>query len=105
MRHGYAWRLGDADGFEVIDTLASTQALQNLSFFFPQLGRNEEGDGASNGLFQREFKDSCGCRIPAGDDSVEILGDDGIVRGCDDGGESSASRRRESRETGRSYWP
>src|ERR1700747_1623457 len=80
--------LGLPDGFKMIDTLAGSQTLQNLFFFGPQLGGDNNGDGAPNRLLWGKAKNALCSGAPAGDEPAEILGYNGIVRGFDDGGQT-----------------
>src|SRR5579859_779546 len=65
----------------MLDTLAQSQTPENCGFFRLELGGDENCNGAANGLFGIVPEQSSRAGVPAGNDAIEVLGNDGIVRG------------------------
>ena len=76
--------LGDSHGFEVVDALASPEAGEHLVLFCPPLLGDDQGDVAPHRLFRRPAEHPFRRGIPAGDDAVEGLADDDVVRRVDE---------------------
>ena len=68
-----------ADGFEVIHTFTTLQAAQDVRFFLQALGRNQNSDWLSDRLFSGIAEQTLSAVVPASNDAVEILADDGVV--------------------------
>src|SRR5579872_5179381 len=81
--------LVDTHGFEVLDALAAAQPLKNCGFLRSQLGRNQNSDGAPDGLFGSESENAAGTGVPTRDDAVEVFGNNGIVGRGDDRGKAA----------------
>src|SRR5579859_4531549 len=79
--------LSTADGFEVLQTLTPGDLGEDLLFLGEPFHGNDEGDGPADGLRRGISEEVFGPTVPAGDDAIESLGDDGVVRAFDDGGE------------------
>jgi hypothetical protein len=76
----------------VVDVLAAANAFENDGFFSHAIGRNEDGNRLADDLQCRVAEDPFGAEIPGFDDSVEILGDDCVVRTLDDGGQPGGDK-------------
>jgi hypothetical protein len=73
--------------FEVIYTLASPKLLEK-GFDLRLLSRpGEKGDVLADGFVRLIAEDARRAGVPAGDDAVERLAQDGVVRGFHDRGE------------------
>ena len=68
----------------MLHAFASFEPLKNHRLFGPAVGRNNERDVAPNGFFRGVAEESFRSFIPTGNDTVEILADDPIVRGIHD---------------------
>ena len=75
------------EGFEVFDAFAGGDFAEDLGLFGLKLGRDEHEDGLADDLVRLIAEEPGGSGIPTGDDTLEILADDGVVGGVDDGGE------------------
>src|SRR6201996_4095056 len=71
----------------MFDSLPSPQFAEDLLFYMLQLWRKETEDRLTHYLLCPIAEDALGRFIPADDDSVQVLTDDGIVGGIDDCGE------------------
>src|SRR6185295_13472144 len=80
--------LADTHGLEVIDALAAAKLLEDFGFFVEAIGRKEFRDGIADHFLGGVSEHAGGRWIPAADDAVEILGDNCVVGGVDDGLES-----------------
>ena len=78
----------DADGLEVVDPLAPPDAGQHLVLLGAAVVGDDEGDVPAHRLRGGPAEDALGPGVPGGDDAVERLADDRVVRGVDDGGEA-----------------
>ena len=72
-------------GLEVADALAPPDTLQDPDHVLGMVRRHQGGDGLADDLGGGVAQDPLGGLIPARDDPVERLADDGIVRRFDDG--------------------
>ena len=79
-----------ADGFEVVDPFAAFEPRDDITFFVETLRRNDQADVSAHGFGRRVAKGMFRARIPALDDAIERLADDGVVGRFDDGGQSLA---------------
>src|SRR5581483_3897195 len=78
---------GAADGIEVLDTLAGSDLGDDHGLVAMQMLGDEGEDGFADDLLGGVAEDALGGFVPAGDDAVEVLADDGVVGAFDDGGE------------------
>src|ERR1700674_4916742 len=78
-------RLCETNGFKMFDALAGSQPLQDHSFFILQLGRDEDRNRLPYYFFRCVSEDALGAAVPAGDDSVQIFGNDRVVGRFHDG--------------------
>src|SRR6266404_2770525 len=81
--------LAYADSFEMVDSLASLESLKNLCFLVPAVGRNDERNVPADRLLCGVPEHSPRTFIPAGDDAIQILADDRVVRGIHDRSQQS----------------
>jgi len=89
-RHGdieAASILGQAHGLEVADALAPRDAGANLLLLLVMVLGDEAGDGLADHLCGGVTKEALGSVIPVRDDAGELLGNDGVLSGLDDGSE------------------
>ena len=68
----------------MFDPLSGFQACNNVVFLGDALGRDDKRDMAADGLLGGVTEQPLGGRIPALDDTVEGLTDNGIIRGFND---------------------
>ena len=87
--------LVDADGLEVIHAFAEAQAGEDGRLFVDAIGRHKDGDRFADDFVGGPAEDALRTGVPGLNDAVEILGDDGVVGGFDDGGEASLRRGAE----------
>jgi hypothetical protein len=71
----------------VVDDLAAPDARQHLGLLGQPLGGDDQGDVAPDRLRGRPAEHPLGGAVPAGDDAVQRLADDGVVGPLHDGGE------------------
>src|ERR1700722_6436600 len=76
-----------ADRLVVIEAGAAPDALEDFRLLVPQLRRNEDRDRLANDFFGRVAEQVFGGAVPADDDAVEGLADDGVAGRFDDAGE------------------
>ena len=70
--------------FVMIDALAPADAVQDFWFLIHTILWNEDGDRFANDLFRCVAEQPLGTAIPTGDDAVETLADNRVVRRLDD---------------------
>src|ERR1700686_3364652 len=75
-----------ADRLVVIEAVAAADALEDLRFLVVQLLRNEDSDRLADDVFGRVAEQPLGGAVPADDDAVEVLADDGVAGRFDDAG-------------------
>ena len=84
----------------MVDALAAADARENARLLVCAVRRDQDRDRLADDLLGGVAEQPLGARIPGLDDPVEILADDGIVRGFHDRDEllrrSSAARRASS---------
>ena len=73
-----------AHGLVVLDALARADALDDGVFFALQIGWDQGLDRFADHLFGQIAENPLRALVPAGDDAVEVLADDGVVGGFDD---------------------
>src|SRR5580698_5186880 len=73
----------------MVDALPAPDSVQNLGFFGVAFWRDDEGDVLTDGFFSVVAKDSFRTFIPARDDTIEVLADDGVVGGGYDGSQQT----------------
>src|SRR5579863_2708804 len=78
-----------ADGFEMINALPPSEGCENTSLFFETVWRDDQSNMLANRFFGSVTKNSLCGFVPIDDDAVEILRDNGILRGFDDGSEAT----------------
>src|SRR5262249_38690749 len=71
--------LAPADGFEVVDALAASDARENFGLFIEPVGRDQDGDRLSDHLCSLIAEQTLGALVPGGNHAVEIFADDRIV--------------------------
>src|SRR6516165_1477611 len=76
--------LGHTNCFVADYVGALSQAFENASLFFMQFCRNHNRDRPADSFLGAPSEQSLSTPIPAHYDSVEIFGEDGIVRSLDD---------------------
>src|SRR5688572_13892922 len=77
----------------MIHTLAAPEPFQNLWFFVKPFGRDQYGYGLPDRLLRRVAEQSFRASVPAGDDAIKVLADNGIVAGIDNCAEQRRSQR------------
>jgi hypothetical protein len=63
----------------MVNPLALSQPSQNPGLFALTIGRDQHGYGSADGFLRGVAKQPLGALVPTGDNSVEVLGDDGVV--------------------------
>ena len=76
--------LAHPHGLEVFDPLPGLQGGDDLVLFGDAVRRNDQGDVTPDGLLGRVAEQPLGGGVPALDDAVQRLADDGVVRRLDD---------------------
>src|SRR6516225_8821289 len=82
--------LAAPDGLVVLDAPAGRDAFQEPRFLALEMIWNNRGDRFTDHLFGGISEQAFGARIPADDESTEVLADDRIVRRLHDAGELPA---------------
>ena len=77
-------------------SVTAPAAGEHLFLLLDSIGRDDQRDRTSNGLVRRVPEHPGRARIPGGDDAVERLADDRVIRPLDDGGEVSLDLFRPS---------
>ena len=67
------------DGFEVLESLAATDSVENVALFVLVICRNNHSDGLPHRFLGRVSEYPLRGPIPRGNQSVQIFTDDGIV--------------------------
>ena len=93
-RHGQRDRhqrsvLAAADGLEVVEAIAAANAGQRLVFLGLAILRDQPADRRTDHLGGTVAEHPLRRLVPRLDDAVEILADDRVVGGLDDGGEAA----------------
>src|SRR6266446_4697647 len=70
------------------EALTPPDAVENCRFLVVAFRRDENRDRFADHLFGRVAEEPLCSPVPSGDDAVEVLAYDGIIRGLDDGGTS-----------------
>ena len=86
--------LAPSHGVVGLDALAAPDAFQDAGLFVLPIGRNEESDPLADDLVRRIAEDSLGGLVPAGDDAIDVVGHDRVVRPLDDRREFGVCRLR-----------
>jgi hypothetical protein len=93
----------------MLDTLAAPDTFENRRLLIMPVRRNQNHDRLAYHFLGRIAEDSLRAVVPTGDYAVEVLANNGIIRGLDDGGNSlrrvqgqqrPISRRREGAQAG-----
>ncbi len=71
----------------VVDAVAAPDALQDAGLLVQPLRRDQDDDGPADDLLRPVPEQPLCARVPAGDHAVQVLADDRVVGGGDDGGE------------------
>src|SRR5580700_318796 len=74
------------DGLVVIEAVAAPDALDDPRLLVLQLLRNQDGDRLADDVFGGVAEQALGGAVPADDDAVEVLADDGVAGRFDDTG-------------------
>jgi len=69
----------------VIEAVAAADVLEDFRLLVVELLRNQDGDRPADDLFGRVAEQALGGAVPADDDAVEGLADDGVVGRVNDG--------------------
>src|SRR5690348_5644482 len=76
--------LAAAHRLEMVDALAATETAEDHVLLVQAVRRVDEGDRVS-GRFGGGIAEDCfRAAVPAGDNPVEVLADDGVIGGFDD---------------------
>src|SRR5581483_6916299 len=86
--------LPSANGVEVLHGLALGDLREDVSLLAQTLPGDEEGDRLSDHLFGPIPEEPFGPAVPGGDDPLEVLRNDRVVRGLDDGSQARRSGLR-----------
>ena len=81
--------LAAADGLEVVEAIAAANAGQRLVFLGLAILRDQPPDRRADHLGGGVAEHPLGRLVPGLDDAVEVLADDRVVGGLDDGGEAA----------------
>src|SRR3984893_3269295 len=93
----------------MLDTLAAPDTFENCRLLIMPVRRNQNRDRLAYHFLGRIAEDSLRAVVPTGDYAFEVLANNGIIRGLDDGGNSLRrvqgrqrliSRRREGAQAG-----
>ena len=76
--------LPSAHRFEVVDAFPAADARENRRLLVEPIGRDQDGDRPADDLFGLVAEKPLGALVPCRDDAVEVLADDGVVRGFHD---------------------
>src|ERR1044071_1985244 len=68
-----------ANRFIMVYALALLKAGENIGFFIFTFWRNQNGNWFADDFLRGVTKQTCGARIPTGDNTCQILGDNGII--------------------------
>ncbi len=82
--------LAHPDGLEVFDPLAAADLREHDVFFAQAVRRDQHRDRLADSVCGRVAEQALSAAIPRGDDAVQILADNRVVRRLDDGGESKS---------------
>src|SRR5690242_82060 len=77
--------LGDTDGLKMVDALTLSKTIEDGGLLAAAVLWNDYGDVLTDSLGRGVAKQALGTLIPAGNDAVEILTDNGVVRTIDNG--------------------
>src|ERR1700730_18208425 len=75
------------DGLIVVDALATPDSRHDRFFLFLLIGRNQTRNRLADDFLSQIAKNALRAGVPAGDDAIEVLADDGVVARFDDSGE------------------
>ena len=75
-----------SNGFVVVGSLATTNALENYGFFIVTIGRDENGHRLSNGFLGGIAEEPLRAVIPTCDHTVEVFGKNGVIGEFNDRG-------------------
>src|SRR5215207_7510526 len=75
--------LAAADSFIMFYLLATSYALQNFAFLMQEVRWKQLGDRLADDLFGCVPEKAFGSWVPAGNDAIWVLTDDGVIRGLD----------------------
>jgi len=78
--------------FEMVDPLAPPNPVENAGGLVLLAWRQQDGDRLADHLGGRIAENRLGAAVPIGDDAVERLADDGIVRRGDDRGQPAVGQ-------------
>jgi hypothetical protein len=74
----------------VVHFLAGLQARHDGVLFVLAIGRQEQIDRAANDLVGAITQEPRGARVPTGDDSTQVFGEDAVIRRLDNSGQLRA---------------
>src|SRR5262245_21116702 len=78
--------LADANGLQPLGRLPCADAVKNFSFLIQSVGRKQNSDRLTDDFLSPITKEPLCAVIPRLNDSLEVLGGDGIAGVLDDGG-------------------
>ncbi len=81
---------GDAGGFIMLEALAGAEFGEDLVLLVLKVCGDEAENGLADDFFGGVAEHALRAVVPGADDAVEVLADDGVVGGIDDGGEAEA---------------
>src|SRR5439155_106027 len=76
---------GAPQSLEMIDSLAPAKTSEHVGLFSPAVFRDDQVNVLADGLGRRVSKEPLGASIPGGDNTIQRLAHDGVVRRIDDG--------------------
>src|SRR5450631_833822 len=71
--------LAPADGFKMVDALATSNAFNDRRFFIGPIRGNQDRDRPAEHFFRPVTEEPFCAFVPARDDAVEVLGHNGVV--------------------------
>ena len=78
----------------MIDLFAAADAREDVRLFVEPVRRDQDRDRLADRFLGGVPENTFGGGIPGADDSIEVLADDGVVRGFHDGNELLRGLRR-----------
>ena len=93
----------------MVHSLARMNSIKDLLFFVVSVRWNNQGDGFVDCLVRAKAEQFFRSSIPAGNNTIQILANDGVVRRLNDGGQMTAGifvtfAFRDIAQVGGEYW-